>query len=199
MVIMGVMLVFAVPNMRGVHERNKLVSAARKIVSLMRYARAEAITSEMDTEIHFKKKKNRYRLNLLKYTEVRGSWDSRESKKRERVEKIQELPQFVTFKEITTEYDIYGREPEPILVFHPDGSATGATIVLESLPPNKSKKEARHMTIELAHSTGLPSVYNKTPEEMERGEGPVEEDYEENTEEDWQERWREVIREEEEY
>ncbi len=165
--ILAIMTVFVVPNMRGLRERNKLVSASRQIVSLIRYARTEAITGERETEIRFDVEGGRYRLDLNRYIpSSNGSW-SRSEKKRSEFEHIRHLPHFVYFKEVATDADPDSRGKIGRVVFYPDGSATGATIVLENRPPRK-KGKTRYMTIEVPPATALPEVYNKTPEELAR-------------------------------
>jgi len=159
-VIISAMLVFSVPNMRGLHEKNKLISSTRKIVSLMRYARSEAITREYETEIRFDTEKGRYRLdlNVYKYTRVMGSGD-RQSQKREQIEQIQTLPRYVDFQEITTGEDPEGKEKIPRIIFHPNGTSTGATIVLRNKTPRKGAP-VRMMGIDVPYATGLPEVYS---------------------------------------
>ena len=163
-VILSVMLLFSVPSMRGFHEKNKLATSSRRLVSLIRYARAEAITREHETEIRIDTIKHRYRLDLNRYMylQVSGSGD-RDSLKWEQMEQIQSLPPYVTFKKVETEDDPYGREKITKLIFFPDGTVTGAVITLENRPPRKDAK-SRSMTIEVPHATGLPEAYTATKE-----------------------------------
>ena len=188
LVILAVLTIFSVPNMRGLYERNKLVTSSRELVSLIRYARAEAITNERETEIRIDVKKDRYRLDLnrYKYAEVRGSGDRR-SRKPEQVEHIRHLPRFVNFKEVATSIDPEAREKIAKIVFFPNGSATWTTIVLENRPPGKEAR-VRHMVIEVSHATGLPEVYRMTEQELKdwkseqtSGEESEEESEEEST------------------
>jgi Tfp pilus assembly protein FimT len=162
-VIMSIMMIFAIPNMRGFNEKNKLITSTRKIISLVRYARAESITGEREIEIRIDIKKQRYRLDLNKLNKrILGSAD-RKAQRREQFEHIQYLPRNITFKEVVTEDDPLGQEKIVRIIFYPDGSATGTTIVLENKVPRKGAK-IRHMIIEIAHSTALPEVFNMTPE-----------------------------------
>jgi prepilin-type N-terminal cleavage/methylation domain-containing protein len=164
-VILSILLVFAVPNMRGIYERNKLVSASRQIISLIRYARAEAITGEREIELNFDIEKNKYWLDLKKYSHILGSGD-RKAERPELIEQELSLPQFVYFSKVTTENDEAGREKTGIITFYPDGSATGASIVLVNKTPRKKSPE--YLVIEVSHATALPDVYQMSPEELER-------------------------------
>ena len=157
-IILSAMMLFSIPNMRGIHERNKMITATRQIVGLLRYARAEAITSEHETEIRIDMEKGKYRLDLnkYKYYQIRGSGDVL-AKKMEQIEQIQDLPRFLRFKKVVTEMDPSGRGKISKIVFFPDGSATWANITLENRPKRKEDK-AREITIEVPHATGLPHV-----------------------------------------
>jgi len=157
-IILSAMMLVSIPNMRGVHERNKMITATRQLVGLLRYARAEAVTSEHETEIRIDREKGRYRLDLnkYKYYQIRGSGDIL-SKRMEQIEQIQDLPRFLRFKKVVTESDPNGQGNISRIVFFPDGSATWANITLENRPKRKEDK-AREITIEVPHATGLPHV-----------------------------------------
>ena len=164
-VILSILLVFAVPNMRGIYERNKLVSASRQIISLIRYARAESITGEREIELNFDIEKNKYWLDLKKFSRILGSGD-RKAERPELIEQELSLPQFVYFSKVTTEDDEEGRKKASIITFYPDGSATGASIVLVNKTPRKKSPE--YLVIEVSHATALPDVYQMSPEELEK-------------------------------
>ncbi|MCX7000088.1 MAG: GspH/FimT family pseudopilin [Candidatus Sumerlaeota bacterium] len=164
-VILSILLVFAVPNMRGIYERNKLVSASRQIISLIRYARAESITGEREIELNFDIEKNKYWLDLKKFSRILGSGD-RKAERPELIEQELSLPQFVYFSKVTTEDDEEGRKKASIITFYPDGSATGASIVLVNKTPRKKSPE--YLVIEVSHATALPEVYQMSPEELEK-------------------------------
>lgn len=163
--ILSILLLFAVPNMRGVYERNKLVSASRQIISLIRYARAEAITGEREIELTFDVERNKYWLDLKKFDRILGSGD-RKTERRELIEQENSLPQFVYFNKITTEGDEEGQEKTDVITFYPDGSATGASIVLVNKTPRKKSPE--YLVIEVSHATALPNVYQMSPEELDK-------------------------------
>ncbi len=162
-VILSTLLIFAVPNMRGLHERNKLITASRQIAGLIRYARAEAITGEREIELNIDIANHEYNLDLKKYARVLGSGD-RKAQKPERIEETHELPQFVFFKKVETEDDPDGREKETTLTFYPDGSATGARIILENITPRS--KTPSFMSVEISRATALPDVRKLSASEM---------------------------------
>jgi prepilin-type N-terminal cleavage/methylation domain-containing protein len=157
-VILGVMMAFSIPNMRGVNDRNKLISSTRELAGLIRYARAEAITREYETEIRLDVEKGRFRLDLneFKNQRIMGSGDRLE-KKRQQFEQIRDLPRDVRFTKVYTELDPQGTERIARIVFFPDGTATWADINLESRPKHKDSK-VRNLKIEVSHSTALPNV-----------------------------------------
>jgi Tfp pilus assembly protein FimT len=176
-IILSAMMLVSIPNMRGIHERNKMITATRQIVGLLRYARAEAITSEHETEIRIDMEKGKYRLDLnkYKYYQIRGSGDIL-AKKTEQIEQIRDLPSFLYFKKVVTEADPYGRDKIMKIVFFPDGSATWATIILENRPKRKEDK-VRAITIEVPHATGLPCVLK--PNQVKTGQNTREQKEEE--------------------
>ncbi len=156
-VILSALMVVALPNMRGLHERNKIIVSARGLASLVRYARSEAITAEREVEIRIDVEGGRYRLDLMKLDDkIMGSWDRREQK-REQVEQIQTLPDHIYFLKVETDEDPQGREKIARLVFYPDGSATGASLLLENRTPRKDGK-SRYMIVNIARATGFPEV-----------------------------------------
>ena len=167
-VILSTLLVFAIPNMRGLHEQNKLNSAAREIAGLVRYARAEAITGEREIELKIDIANRKFNLDLKKYSRVLGSGD-RKAQKPEMIEKIHELPQFVFFNKVETEDDPEGREKTSSLTFYPDGSATGALIILENKTPRS--KQSSFMSIEVSHATALPDVRKLSLNDMGQNSG----------------------------
>ncbi|MBN1902082.1 GspH/FimT family pseudopilin [Candidatus Sumerlaeota bacterium] len=159
-VILGVMMAFTIPNMRSMNDKNKLISSTRELVGLIRYARAEAITREYETEIRIDVEKGRFRLDLneFKNEEVFGSGDRLE-RRRYQIEQIRNLPRDVKFTKVYAELDPQGVERITRLVFFPDGTATWAEINLQSKPKHKDSK-VRNLRIEVSHSTGLPNVYD---------------------------------------
>lgn len=176
MMILVILLMFAVPNMRGLQERNKLITTSRKIASLTRYARAEAINGERETQIRIDVKKHRFRLDLMKInTEILGSYD-RKNQKRGKLEQIEYLPKFVYFKSVSTEEDPLGRDKVATISFFPDGSATGTSIILENNLPRKDRKP-RYLGIYIAHTTGLPEVFELNEEELQEVRKMRSEDY----------------------
>lgn len=181
MVILSVLMLFAVPSMRGVHERNKLVVSARKIASLVRFARGEAITGEREVEIRFDKEGGRFRLDLMKLPdEVTGSADLK-NRKREEVEQIHHLPQYIYFENIETDDNPYGRDKISTVVFYPDGSATGALITLVNRRPDRKNKDT-YLAVQINHATALPEVY--IPEDLKGSTGTQDSGTEEGEEEE---------------
>jgi type II secretion system protein H len=146
LVILGIVLAVSLPSLKTTYQRGQLSSAAREIVALLRVARAEAIFREHPIEVRFDLAGDRYRLDLLepdtdkhhRYNEPRIS----------EIEQIRYLPRDVSFAEISTEAEATDKPNVAKVVFFPNGSATGASIILENV-------RGRKMKIELAHATAL--------------------------------------------
>jgi type II secretion system protein H len=153
--IFAVLLVISVPSMKGFHQRNQLRTSAREIVALLKYAKGEAVLGEKEVEVRFDVPGDRYRLDLLE-TEESARWRDRKQA-RKAAERIRYLPFTVHFLEITTQAEADEKAGIARILFYPNGSATAATIILES-------ERRKTMTIEVAGATGLSNAYNGLPE-----------------------------------
>jgi len=155
MMILAVMLAFSIPSMKGFHQRNQLHTSAREVVALLKYARGEAVLGEKQVEVRFDVPGDRYRLDLLEQDESARRRDREQTLKT--VEKIRYLPLRIHFLEITTQAEADEKSGIARMLFYPNGSATAATIVMES-------ERGRTMTIEVAGATGLSKAYDGLPE-----------------------------------
>ncbi len=169
MMILAVMLVFSIPSMKGFHQRNQLHTSAREVVALLKYARGEAVLGEKQVEVRFDVPGDRYRFDLHAQDENARRRDREQTRKT--VEKIRYLPLTIYFLEITTQAEADEKPGIARILFYPDGSATAATIVMES-------ERGRTMTIEVAGATGLPKAYDGLPEVEESAGETGDEDYE---------------------
>jgi type II secretion system protein H len=149
LVILSIVLTISMPSLRGTYQRGQLGSAAREIVALLRVARAEAIFREHPVEVRFDLATSRYRLDLLEEDETKPTRHT--EAKRSQIEEIHYLPRDVSFAEISTEAEETEKKTVAKVVFFPNGSATGASILLENV-------RGRKMKIELADATALPEA-----------------------------------------
>lgn len=153
--ILSILLAFSIPSMKGLHRRNQLHTSAHEIAALLRYARGEAVLGEKQVEVRFDVPGDRYRLDLREMDKNTRRRERRQA--RRTVEKIRHLPVTIHFVEITTEAEVDEKSGIARIVFYPNGSASVATVVLES-------ERGRAMTIEVAGATGLPKAYEGLPE-----------------------------------
>ena len=169
MTILLIMLAFSIPSMKGLHQRNQLHTSAREVVALLKYARGEAVLGEKQVEVRFDVPGDRYRLDLREQDESARRRDREQTRKT--VEKIRYLPLTIHFLEITTQAEADEKPGIAGILFYPNGSATAATIVMQS-------ERGRTMTIEVAGATGLSKAYDGLPEVEESAEETGGEDYE---------------------
>jgi len=169
MTILLIMLAFSIPSMKGLHQRNQLHTSAREVVALLKYARGEAVLGEKQVEVRFDVPGDRYRLDLREQDESARRRDREQTRKT--VEKIRYLPLKIHFLEITTQAEADEKSGIAGILFYPNGSATAATIVMQS-------ERGRTMTIEVAGATGLSKAYDGLPEVEESAEETGGEDYE---------------------
>ena len=167
--ILLIMLAFSIPSMKGLHQRNQLHTSAREVVALLKYARGEAVLGEKQVEMRFDVPGDRYRLDLREQDKDARRWDREQTRKT--VEKTRYLPLKIHFLEITTQAEADEKPGIAGIMFYPNGSATAATIVMQS-------ERGRTMTIEVAGATGLSKAYDGLPEVDETAEETGGEDYE---------------------
>lgn len=162
-VIVSMLATMAIPRFKTVFRSNQLRTSARDIVSLMRLARAEAITQRSIVYLRFDLDSHVYRLDLnldgisaRERQEGRGYLDPSEQ--------IRELPETVLFNNIVTfdEYTLVGDQIVE-LRFFPRGTATGAIILLQT--HHEDEKNAKYMTVELFRTTGNVEVYEGQPKD----------------------------------
>ncbi len=157
MTILGILMVFGTPRLKGIYLKNQLRSAARDLATLFRLARSESIYSGGITQVKMNIDEYWYQLVLPpREDNERDRYYDRNEKVRE-IERKRYIPEEVSIKEISTDglTDPKNRKIIRILFF-PDGTASGTTIVMQN-----DKK--RSMTIDLAPATGISRVYRGAP------------------------------------
>ena len=181
--IIGLLIAAGVPHMQKSQRKSELRMAARNIVSVLKYARAEAVSRRQRVEVRFDLKEHLFRMDLL-IDGIPASMREEQELRVDSEEEIHRLPRtkdlkrvaiskIYTFDQVTQINDEEGQPTIVALRFYPRGTATGAIIVLQTLRNKKDKEE--YMTVELFRTTGIVEVYEGRPaddnEEMREEDG----------------------------
>lgn len=150
--IMAALVAVAFPVMRGFNERNRLRAAAREMVGLMKYARAEAVLGQRITSVFLDLEKREFRLDLRQPEPEKRSTGGAQPKK-SLFEQPRALHRDIWFEEVTTVEDNVIDGKVIAVDFFPDGSASPAMITL-------ANRNNRRITIEVLKPTGLTEVTN---------------------------------------
>lgn len=180
--IIGLLIAAGVPHMQKAHRKSELRMAARNIISLLKLARAEAISRRQRVEVRFDLQEHCYRMDLL-LEGLPASIREEQGQHVESEEEVHQLPRtaaelrvafskIYTFDQLTLINDEDGQLRIVALRFYPRGTATGAIIVLQTLRKKQSNEE--YMTVELFRTTGIVEAYGGRPaddeEEMREAE-----------------------------
>ncbi|MBN1517386.1 GspH/FimT family pseudopilin [Candidatus Sumerlaeota bacterium] len=185
-VILGMLLAVAAPSMKHMLHRGQLRGEARNLVSLLKYARNEAVSRNQLVELHFDLREHVYRLDLM-LDGIPANVREEDEMRVESEERVIELPsndvQFTAVVTYEMERNRRYKEQDPYLKkrnrrsssrddeddadivtlrFYPRGTATGASIVLQSVKENRD--EEKFMTVELYSTTGRVEVHNGKPD-----------------------------------
>jgi len=162
-VIVGVLIAVVAARLKGTSQRAALRGASREIVSACNVARQTAISTERDVWIKFDVNKDIWRIDLNVYKEEEDRRAHYDSDARYDLEMTHKLPPKIFFAAVSTEEGAYQKSRQgddyPLIIFHSDGTATQAAVVLES-------ERGRQMTIEVSSPTGRPEVYSGGPRDF---------------------------------
>jgi Tfp pilus assembly protein FimT len=157
--LIATLFVLAAPRFKGVHLKNQLKTTTREMARLMRLGRAEAVYSGMPVEFSLHVDEHWYEIKLPPPTEEEEKKYRGRDKQRSEVEERHELPIEVAFRDVSTDAPPNPEEQRIArIIFYPNGTATGATVVLIN-------ERGKTMTIDLAGSTAIPRVYVGAPDE----------------------------------
>lgn len=169
-VLVVVLGALVMASFKGTLQSMRAKSAARQITAVLRYARDMAVLREKPVEVRFNVNKDTYELVLLdengqevdKRRERRGS--GRHRRRDEPVDLglgedmagVRKLPDKIHFAGIYTAAPLNEDTNMPAIIYYADGSATAATVALQS-----ENREA--VNVEVFQTTGMARVEKGLP------------------------------------
>lgn len=179
-VILGLAMAITLPNMRPASGRATLEQATRRVIGMVRYARATAISTGETIEIFMDFEKNTIEVRDPLVAEVKER-DRRGYRRRGEEEQgrqlmnfedyVYALPETIKMHQIATyeELMLNGGKQAKIL-FYPDGRASRCTVTLRAervRPGAEQEISYRYYSVEVYHATGAVHSYVGLPEELE--------------------------------
>lgn len=157
-VIIGIVVAVAIPNMAGTRDSAALKSTVRDIVAGGLLARQTAVTSGEDTFLVFRPKENTWRMEFF---DASKEEDRRWQDRRERThdERDRPLERKVSFAAFHTDAGKLEPMEEVRLAFHPNGACTGMAIQVQGNRGNP-------VVIDFERATGRPEVYPGEPKSL---------------------------------
>ncbi|MFZ5569120.1 MAG: pilus assembly FimT family protein [Thermodesulfobacteriota bacterium] len=143
LVLVGLMAAMAVPRLSGSYEKLPLVTAARDLAAIMRFARSQAVSRSCSMAVWFQPEDRRIFVAVPKAPEGDAAAESKEID--DGVERIYHLPVNLTLAcepgpEEALETDI------DIITFFPIGNCTGADIRLSDAMGRSRRVEVDSIT-----------------------------------------------------
>lgn len=171
-VILGVTMAVALPNMTGVNRKNKLRAAAREIVALSKAARAEAVFGERTTELILDLEKHEFWIDLRRPTDEQktgsrtGGKGVNKKPTKSMLEEKRALsrPQ-VQFADVMALDQNILKDKMVAIDFYPDGSASPTLFSLQN-------DRGQAITIEVLKATGQVEM---TPGSVQEKQAAIEE------------------------
>jgi Tfp pilus assembly protein FimT len=152
-IIIAVMFAVSLPTLRGVSRGNRLRSDVREIMSLMKYARTEAVFNGRTTEVFIDTEKNQFWLDLRTPDKKTGRYNPKDLKST--MERKRDLESGVWFPGITADEKYILKNGIIAFDFYPDGTASSGLISLTNRNPDKPEARGAEYTLELFPSTGM--------------------------------------------
>lgn len=174
-IIMAVLFAVTLPSLRSTAKNNRLRSSVRELMSLMKYARTEAVFNGRTTEVFLSLEENQFWLDLRTPDPKTGRYNPKD--KKSTMERKRDLEKQVSFKGIDAlPGNILQNEKVIACDFYPDGTASPTLITLEN------DRDAVY-TIEILKSTGMVELTQGTLETVQATSGarsyPLPENYNE--------------------
>ncbi len=152
-IIIGVMFAVTIPSLRGVSEGNRLRSNVRELMTLMKYARTEAVFSGRTTGVFLDTEKNQFWLDLRTPDEKTGRYDPKGPKST--MERKRDLEKGVWFPAVTADENNILKDGVIAFDFYPDGTASPGLIMVSNRNTDKGDTKGADYTVEISRSTGL--------------------------------------------
>lgn len=172
-VILGVTMAVAIPNMTGVNRKNKLNATARELIALAKAARAEAVFGERTTELILDLEKHEFWLDLRRPdpnegrtgTITGGGRNSKKQAARSMLEEKHTMPSGISFGEATALDQNILKGKLIAIDFYPDGTASPTIFSIQN-----DRKQS--ITIEILKANGMAEM---TPGTVEQKQAAIEE------------------------
>ncbi len=158
-VILAILTAVLFPKIGFIFRSGQLEAAGRDLAATLRYARQAAILSGGGCEVRFDPQGGRF-LSVLVRLDIEG-YPLEEAPKKDNKEKsfrlsddaaqAHSLPGDVFFTFLDSTAPPFEGDQSPRIIFHPDGSATAATIGIQN-------SEAKALNIEVYRTTGMAMV-----------------------------------------
>jgi len=156
--ILGVLLVVALPSMRGLQSLNRLATAASDVAAVLRYARGRAVFGERGVVVWLDVRDGWFKLDLQMTDQDLLTRHRRGERLRFPEERVRRLPNEIEFSDVFVWSEQVDEQGRVMVEFFPNGSATPALLVL------KNRKTGRQMTLEVGRSTGRVTLTEGKPE-----------------------------------
>ncbi|CAN5199384.1 hypothetical protein BH09SUM1_BH09SUM1_24390 [soil metagenome] len=169
-VILGILIAVAVPNMSGPRDSAALKGSAREIASAGLLARQLAISQGESTFLYFDAPRNVWRIALTD-PDVEKQRSSRDKQGTTSDEREHEMPLRVTIDKLRTDAGELSKEEEQRITFYRNGSSSGLAVQLLS-------QRGDSLTVDFDRASGKPESYEGEPKSIsrklrERGIDPV--------------------------
>lgn len=145
-IIVAIMFAVMLPSMRSTAEGNRLRSSVRQVMTLMKYARTEAVFNARTTQVFLDTQNHQFWLDLRTPDEKTGRYDPKKLKTN--MERKRELDTRVRFEAIDADEDNILKGDVVAFDFYPDGTASRGHISFTNGSPTL-------YTLEVLKSTGM--------------------------------------------
>ncbi len=154
-IIIAIMFGVALPSLRGMRDNNRLRSTVRENMSLMKYARSEAVFNSRTTQVFLDVEKGEFWLDLRTPDEKTGRYNPKAPKTT--MERKRKLEKNVFITEVNAmDNNILENGKIIAIDFFPDGTASPTLITYQMEKKGDDGEEAAtEYTIEVLKSTGL--------------------------------------------
>ena len=169
-VILGILIAVALPNMAGTRDATALRSAANDFANGGMTARQMAIVQGEETFLFIDAESGEWRIALFD-PELEEKKRLRDQRGASQEERPRSLPERITIAKIQSEEGEMKRDEPQRITFYPNGASSGVAVEFRN-------RRDRSLTVEFDRTTGRPEVYDGAPKSMaaklrERGIDPA--------------------------